>query len=99
MNATVDLAYRWRVDPEGPGMEAVYEIVDGAARYWRSFDKGSVHDFVVQYVGEGSVIFGGWRRLRWTPRSGYRPVETDANARAFNEFCNNFGPIPPKEAP
>lgn len=92
--AFADLAARWGIDLNGPGAWIVYDIVSGASSYWRSFDEKSPSDFMVQLVSDGAVIFGGWRRLRWSAATGYVPVETEANAGAFNAACRDIGPLP-----
>lgn len=69
---------------------AFCQLVLAAAVYWEGI---SVDDFCVQHVGDGSVVFGGTNRLRWTAATGFRPEPGYCTER-FLARARELGPLP-----
>jgi hypothetical protein len=58
--------------------EIVLAIVDEAHRRFRAV--GAETDFCIQHADMESIIFGGWNRVVWSAKSGYRPDESSCTA-------------------
>ena len=59
------------------------EIVDHAKMFWSACP----NDFCIQTVGYDSIVFGGWNRVVWHYKRGFR-VEVSHSTQEFVDHFN-----------